>query len=232
MNARPQQPAKGRLWDILERGVLREIGYPALIVSLVMFVCAMALLGANVSEMQRSYARVQRANEALLQIAMVNADILRVEMVIRGYALSGDPIYLVWKSMAYDTIRGRMARFKTAFTGDPVQSAHLKQLQVLLDRHHAYFDRLAKMVPTDRAAVVAEIVDYGKKVKRRDIEQLLVVMRNDEMKELAKRQQIAEAKASEAYHYAIGISGVALLLGALGFALIINDRRLDRRRTL
>lgn len=228
MSALLQPSAKARFWEMLERGVLREMGYPALIASLVLFVCAMALLGANVSELRQSYARVQRANEALVQIAMVNADILRVEMSIRGYALSGDPAYLVWKDMAYDDVHGRVASFGAEFAGDPVQGANLRRLNALLEKHRAYFDRLIDMLPAHRQELVAEIVAYSKKVKRRDIEDLLVTMRSDEMKELAKRQLAVEAKASEAYLCAVGISGVAVMLGALGFGLLIGERR---RRT-
>jgi CHASE3 domain sensor protein len=220
---------RSRFWEIFEHGVLREIGYPALIVSLVMFVSAMALLGANVSELRRSYARVQHANEALLQIAMVNTDILRAEMTVRGYALNGDPIYLRWKDGAYKTLGGRIKSFQTMFAEDPVQQANFRRLRVLLGEHRAYFERLATRVPTERAAVSAEILDYGKRVGRRGIETMLVVMRDHEMEQLAEQQRFAEAQVKQAYGYAVGISGIALFLGALGFALVIHDRRLTRR---
>lgn len=232
MSATPQYRAHSRFWDILERGILREIGYPILVVSLVMFVCAMALLSTNLSELRHSYARAERSNTALVQIAMVNTDILRVEMIIRGYALSGDPIYLRWKDMAFVRLQRRVDAFPSLFSGEPVQLAHVKQLRSLLDEHCAVFDRLAAMVTIDKAAVTAEIVDYGKKVKRRPIEQLLTAMRDDELKDLAGRQRLAEQRVTDAYHYAVGISGIALLLGALGFALIIHDRRMGRRGTL
>lgn len=230
MDALTQQNTKARFTDLLERGVLREIGYPALIVSLVLFVCAMALLGANVSELRRSYARVQRANEALVQIAMINTDILRAEMIIRGYALSGDPIYLRWKDMAYRSLHRRLTAIHVLSAGDRVQMDNLDRLQTLIAEHHSYFNQLAGRVPTDRAAVVAEIVEYGKKVKRAPIEALLRTMRADEMNALSLHQKTAERQVTNAYHYAIGISAVALVLGALGFALVINDRRRQRRR--
>lgn len=229
MNPMVQHRLPSKFWDALGRGILREIGYPALMVSLVMFVCAMALLSSNISELRRSYARAERSNQALVQMAMVNADILRVEMIIRGYALSGDPIYLVWKDMAYVQLHDRVKAFPALFAGEPVQLAHLKQLQRLLDAHCATFDRLSKMIAVDRAGVITEIVEYGKKVKRRSIENLLLQMRADEMEDLSARQRIAEERVTDSYHYAIGISAVALILGALGFAFIIHDRRKGRR---
>jgi hypothetical protein len=81
------------------------------------------------------------------------------------------------------------------------------------------------MVLTERAAVTAEIVEYGKKAKRKSIEELLVAMRDDQMRVLAEQQHEAETRVVDAYRYAIGISIVALLLGALGFVIVIHDRR-------
>jgi CHASE3 domain sensor protein len=101
-------------------------------------------------------------------------------------------------------------------------------LKKLLDAHAAYFERMAQLVPTDRNQVIAEMVDYSKKVKRRPIEDQLVDMRNDETHRLGEQQHLAETRAVNAYRYAIGISTLALLLGAIGFALVIRDRRTGR----
>jgi len=218
-----------RFWEFLDRGLLHDLGIPALVASLVLFVCAMTLLGANISEMRTGYARVQRSNTALLQLAIINTDILRVEMIVRGYALSGDPVYLTWQKMATDAEHGRMASFDTLFVDNPAQKANVVTLKALLKTHDAYFGGLARRVTTDQAAVTAEIVAYGKKATRRSIENLLVVMRNDQMRHLAEQQHEAETRVVGAYRYAIGISILALLLGAFGFAIIIHDRRADRR---
>jgi CHASE3 domain sensor protein len=214
-----------RLWEVLEMGLFRELGVPTLVVSLVLFVSAMTLLGANVSELRSGYARVQQTNAALLQIAMVNNDILRDDMVVRGYALSGDPIYLKWQKMAKDSLRTRLVALDKMLADDPDQHAEMQVLKKLVDGHIATFDRLAGLVPTDRSRVIAEIVDYGKKVKRRPIENMLAHLRIDETQRLAERQSEAETRVVSAYRYAIGISTLALLLGAIGFALVIHDRR-------
>ena len=226
---RPRPPL--RLWEFIDRGLLHELGIPALVASLVLFVCAMTLSEANISEMRSGYARVQQTNEALLQIAMVNNDILRDDMVVRGFALSGDPIYLKWQKMAKDSMRTRLGTLEKLLADDPDLRVDIVALKELVAAHIAYFDRLSQMVPTDRDRVIAEIVDYGKKVKRRPIETLLVDMRNDETRRLSELQYDAEMRVVGAYRYAIAISSLALLLGAFGFALVIHDRRAGRRST-
>jgi CHASE3 domain sensor protein len=222
-------PPRSRLWDVLDTGILREMGLPMLVVSLVLFVSAMTLLGANVSELRQGYARVQQSNEALLELESVNNDILRVEMTVRGYILSGDPIYLTWKQLGSSAMRDRLASFDSVFERDPIQRANVKTLKALLDVHGAFFDSLAKRVPTDRNQVVAEIVAYGRRVGRRNIENLLLEMRAREMKELAQQQVLSETRVVSAYRYAIGMSAAALLLASLGFALLVHDRRIARR---
>lgn len=220
---------KVRFWDFLERGLLRELGVPALAASLVLFVSAMTLLGANLSELRAAYAQVQQTNQALLEIAMINADILRIEMTVRGYALSSNPDYLGWQKMAEDGLDTRLASLDMLVRDDPDGVRDISQLRTLLADHRAYFRSMAKLVPSDRDRVIAEMVSYSKKVKRRPIENLLLDMRNDETRRLADQQHEAEGRVVAAYRYAIGISSIALLLGAIGFALILSDRRSKRQ---
>ena len=221
---------RSRFWEFLDRGLFHDLGVPALVASLVLFVSALTLLGANVSELRASYARVHQANEALLQMATINADILRIEMTVRGYALSGDPQYIVWQKMAADALDGRLAKLEVLVADDNDERTDIAALKKLLQSHRAYFESMARLVPTDRSRVVVEMVDYSKKVKRRPIENLLSDMRVDEARVLAREEQEAEVRVVNAYRYAIGISTVALLLGAIGFALILHDRRSARLR--
>lgn len=222
-------PSRARFWDVFDTGVLREMGLPMLIVSLVLFVSAMTLLSTNVSELRQSYARVQEANEALLELESVHNDILRVEMTVRGYLLSGDTIYLTWKQFGTSAMMDRLATFDTVFGRDPEQRINVKKLKMLLLEHCAFFDRLAARAPTEHDRVVAEIVAYGRRVGRRGIENLLLTMRAREMKILGLQQADAETRVVDAYRYAIGMSAAALLLASLGFTLLVHDKRLSRR---
>jgi len=220
----PDRQYNLRVWDILSHHMLRELGIPSLVVSLVLFVSAMTLLGASVSELRAAYGRVQQSNEAILQVSMVNTDILRVEMIVRGYALSGDPIYLRWQKEAVRNLRNRIATFAPLFSATDDTRGDVVNLRRLTEQHIATFDGMARRVPSDRQRVIAEIVDYGKKVKRRAIENLLVDMRADLAQRLAVQQQDAESRVVNAYRYAAGISAVALLFGAFGFALLLRHR--------
>ncbi len=223
-------PSRSRFWDIWEAGILRETGLPMLVVSLVLFVSAMTLLGANVSELRQGYARVQHSNEALLELEAVNSDILRLEMTVRGYALSGDPNYLTWKQMGASVLQDRVAAFDSMFRDDATQMANLKTLKALLGEHRAFFDDLTRRARSDRGRVIADIVAYSKRVGRRGIENQLLAMRAYEMKALAQQQVLAETRVVSAYRYAIGMSAAALLLAGVGFALLVHDRRTIRRR--
>lgn len=224
-------PPPRRFMDTIESGLLRELGLPTLIVSLVLFVSAMMLLGANVSELRRGYARVQHSNEALLALETVENDILRVEMTLRGYILSGDPIYLTWKEMGEAQMNDQLSTVDTLIANDPVQRGNLKQLKQMLAEHCSYFEKLAKRVPTERDKVVAEIVSYSRHAGRHGIENLIVAMRASETRQLAIDQLAAENRVVSAYRYAIGMSLAALILAAIGFSLLLHDRRAARRNS-
>jgi CHASE3 domain sensor protein len=222
------QAAKPRIWEFLDQGLFRDLGVPALVASLVLFVSAMTLLGTNVSELRAGYSRVHQTNDALVQIAMINSGILRIEMTVRGYALSGDPDYLKWQKMSENELDQRVAALAKAVAGDPDERKEVAELKSLLVAHHAYFRDMAKLSTTDRDRVIAEMVDYSKKVKRRPIEALLADMRDDETRRLAEQERVAERRVVSAYRYAIAIASIALMLGGIGFALILHDRRARR----
>lgn len=221
---------KSRLWEFLDQGLFRDLGLPALVASLVLFASAMGLLSSNISEMRAGYARVRETNDALLQISMINADILRIEMSVRGYALSGDASYLAWQGMAEAALQNRLETLEKAVADDRGQRRNIETLKSLVAAHCAHFHAMAKLVPTDRNQMVAEMVDYSKKVKRRPIEDLLVTIRTTEARRLAEEEQDAERRVVVGYRYAAGIAMIALLLGALGFTLIVHDRRVGRMR--
>ena len=214
-----------RIWEFLELELFRDLGIPALVVSLVLLVSAMTLMGASVSELRSSYARTQQTNQALVEIAMMNTGILRVEMTVRGYALSGDTSYLTWQKMAKDGLNVRLATLDKLFGDSQEERAGIAALRRLLAAHMAYFDRLALLVKDDRPSAIAEIVDYSKKVKRRPIEDLLVDLRNGQTRRLGDQHREAETRVVSAYRYAIAISTLAALFGAVGFALLLLDRR-------
>lgn len=221
-------PSGTRIWDSLERGILREMGLPMLVVSLVLFVSAMTLLGANVSELRQSYMRVQHSNTALLELEGVDNDILRIEMVVRGYALAGDPIYLTWQEVSLSRLHDRVAGFDALFGAYPEQRQRLVQLRKLLAEHNAYFASLSRRAKTEHSAVVDEILIYGKKVGRKGIEDTLTDMRSAELKALAREQATAENRVVSAYRYALGMSTLALVLAGLGFGLLVHDRKRHR----
>lgn len=218
-----------RLKEFLDNGLIGELGVPALVVSLVLFVSAMTLLGANISELRAGYQRMQQTNAVLLEIAMINSDILRIEMTVRGYALSGDKSYLGWLKESRETLRGRLDALDKDVAADAEQRADVNALRKLVAAHGAYFTAMAMRVARERDAVTAEMVDYSKKVKRRPIEDMLRDIRQDQMQLLANEQHLSERRVVDAYTYAIGISSLALLFGAIGFALILHDRRAVRR---
>lgn len=224
----PSGYRRNRIGEFLDQGLFRELGVPALAVSLVLFVSAMTLLGANLSELRASNGRVQQTNEVILQLAMVNTDILRIEMTVRGYALSGDPDYFTWLKMAEEADRARLDALEKEASGDADERSDVTTLKRLLAAQSAYFNQLIQRLATDRAGVIAEIVDYSKKVKRRPIENLLANMRDDQMRRLREQQQVAEDRVVDAYRYAIAISSLALVFGAAGFALILSARRRQR----
>lgn len=219
-----------RLREVLDQGLFRDLGLPALMASLVLFVSAMGLLGTNVSELRTGYERVQRTNEALLQIATINTTFLRVELAARGYIMSGDPEFTRRQALAHHALHMRLDKLDEVVGENAHEHQDVVMLTKLLNEHCAYFEEMTKLAATDRAQVIAKVLDYSRQAKRRPIDDLLNHLRNDEAVRLAELAKLAEARVVAAYRYAVAISAIALMLGGFGFALILHDRRAERRR--
>jgi len=216
-------PAKFK--DFLERAGVRDIGVPTLLAAVVLFVSAMAMLGANVSALRESYGRVQRSNSVLLDMAEINTLVMGIDMTVRGYALTDNPDFLVYEADNRNRLCIRIDHLASLVLDDPEQSARIAKLRALVARHEEVFSQLSSLGPGHAKEVAAVIVDPAKRKIRYAAQDTLTAMHDNEMKRLSAHQQAAERQVSHTFNLALGIVAFAFIAGAVGFALTLLGRR-------
>jgi len=219
----PRRPPKFR--DFLERAGLRDIGLPMLLAALVLFVSAMAMLGANVSALRESYGRVQRSNNVLLDMAEINTLVMGIDMCVRGYALTDNPDFLVYEADNRNRLGIAIDKLASLVADDPRQSASIAKLRALVAKQEELFSQLASLGPGHAKDVAAVIVDPEKRKIRYAAQDTLTAMHDGEMKRLSERQQAAERQVSHTFNLGLGVVAFAFAAGVIGFALTLFGRR-------
>jgi CHASE3 domain sensor protein len=216
---------RSQLVDFLDRAGLRELGLPMLITAVVLFVAAMAMLGANVSAVRESYSRVQRSNSVLLELAAINTLVMGIDMTVRGYALTDNPDFLVYEADNRRRLGYAIDNLASFASADPGQSARIARLRPLIAQHEALFAQLSSLGPGHAKEVATAIADPAKRKMRYAVQNALTAIHNDEVKLLATRQQTAERQVSYTFDLAVGIIAFAFMAGTVGFALTLHSRR-------
>ena len=204
---------------LFRRGHLRQTGTSTLFAAVVLLLCGMMLLGANVTRMRDSYAWVQRSNAILLGLAEVDSKLVGVEMAVRGYALTDDPIFLKWQKDQRQRTLIALDKLVVLLGNNPMHDDHIKQLRMFVGRRLALYAHLSALGPGHAKDVAAAIRDPVKRADMANARLVLEQVRAQELTVLNERQATASEQSMQSYKLALEIVMLAFALSALGFSL-------------
>ncbi len=205
---------------LFRRGDLRQIGSSALFGAVVLLLCGMVLLGSNITRLRDSYAWVQRSNAILLQLAEVDSKLVGVEMTVRGYALTDDPMFLKWQKDERKRTLTALSKLAVLLGNDPMHTDHVKWLRTLVGRRLALYAHLSALGPGHAKEVAAAIRDPVERSDMLNARLVLEHVRAQELTVLNERQATAAEQSVQSYKLAFGIVVLAFVLSALGFTLM------------
>ena len=205
--------------DFVNRGLLREVGLPMLLAAAVLLFSAMVLFGDNISELRRTNTGVQRTNAALLDLAEINTLAMGIDMTVRGYALTDDPVFLVYETDNRTRLHIAVDHFASLVRDEPGWPSRIAALRKLIAKQEAVFLTLSALGPGHVREVGAAITDPVKRQARYDVQNTLTRMRMDEMTLLSSLQEKAEGQMRRTNYIAFGIVILAFSAGVLGFML-------------
>lgn len=217
-------PAAKRTAELLLRGLGREIGVAILLTSVVLFISAMSVLGVYFSHMRESFAQVRRSHAVRSELSTTYIEVLQNELTLRGYALGGDKVFLVWGERERSLLRAALTRLSSLLADDPVQRQNLAKLQSALKEYQA---KLADAQRVPREEMAASIVKLAKTNVRAPVAKLLMAMLKQETTHVEQQENTLLQTADSAFRIAFGIAGLALISGAFGAALTLYGRRVS-----
>ncbi|MDR3527732.1 MAG: CHASE3 domain-containing protein [Rhizomicrobium sp.] len=208
----------------------REFGISALFAAVVLFVAAMAMLGRNVEQLRESFADSERSAAVLRQIDQVHINITGTELTVRGFALSGDPVFVSYHKHIHKELVIAMTALGELVRDTPDLQADFVSLEKQVAEHEAIYTELLADGAAGRQKVAEAITNPAKRRSRGAVLALLVHMDAQENALLTERRQAAEAKAGRTFALAIGIAIFAFVAGTIGFALTFFGRGPALRR--
>lgn len=198
------------------RGHLRDLGLPTMFGAIVLLVSATLLLGANISALRGSLARMDHSQKVLNTISELETGLLGEEMVVRGYALTGDASFLRMQALGARNREAACNKLTGLMAAEPQRAAEVNRVMQDIARHVEIFGNLSGYGP-DKAAVVAHaIVDPGVRDNMRKVRSGLKQLRAAELDDLSAHQRAITGQLGRAFVLAIGIIITAFILGGIG----------------
>lgn len=205
-------------------GHLRAAGVEMLIGAIVMLIAGMVLMGANISELRQLGQASQRSNQALRYLADVDSNLLSTELSLRGYALSGQEVFVQFYGEQSARLRVALDRLNATLADNPPEAARLGQLNTFVSRRLADFSVLISLKAAHSEVVTHASIDLSLRAERVKIEHMIAVIRDDEIKLSYDRQIAAESKIRQTYILSSVIVLLAFGLAVLGLALMEGIR--------
>jgi len=195
---------------------LRELGLPILFGAVVLLGSATLLLLANISALRGNLASVEHAQNMVVQIAAVQAGIIGDEMTVRGYALTGDPLFLGYQANERaKTVQAEKELLKLA-EDEPENAAEFARLKRLIDQHMRNYATLTRHGSQTAAVVAKAIVDPAIRANMAESRLMLAGIRNRQLQSLYNRQRQMTDQITQAFLLASGIIVAAFVLGCIG----------------
>ena len=211
-----------------KRGILGELGLPALLGAAVLFFSAMMLLGVNISAMRGNLVWIEHAQKILMEISEAEAGVVGDELTVRSYALTGDPRFLRYQKIEREKLTTSLARLETLAAAEPDGVARMRKIHGYVLKHMDLYASITGLGP-DKASVVAKVInDDARRQIMFTLRGALRDYRADEMRKLGDRQHSLTQQLSQAFILAIGIIVAAFVLGGIG--LVISQLRIPTKR--
>ena len=210
-------------WHIAA-GHLRKAGTEMLVGAVVMLIAGMVLMGANLSELYDIGLSTQRTNDALTQAAMVDNEILGIELTVRSYALKRRQVYLDSFKMRQARLRKALDQLSALLSDQPAQSRRLAKLHTYVENRLALFSKLLTLRPNRQDIIVNTVTNLTLRTERQKAQTEMDAIRSDEMIRVANRQVAGERKVQQTFILSVGIVAFAFMLAGIGLILVRGGR--------
>lgn len=206
-----------------QAGHLRKAGSEMLIGAVAMLIAGMLLMGANLSDIHHIGLTSLRSSDALTELAVVDNEILGIELAMRSYAIKPRKVY----SDSFDNravrINGSLDKLQHYLADQPVEAERLSRLKAYVGARINLYSLLMAQTDTPQPQVADTVTDLNLRTERQNAQQILEEIRNDAVIRVAGCQLATERKVRQTFMLLVGVVSFAFSLAAIGFLLLRGE---------
>ena len=178
----------------------------------------------NLQKLKLNNDQMERSWQIKDHLKNINLLIMDAESSLRGYYISGDPIFLnPWK-LAKDQLNTEFTTLGKLTATNPVQAKYLAQLRVLFDRKLKNFDEGMALYQDGGLNEVVKIVRLGEGKEIMDEVRFLdIIMEKDEMAALTARHDRFYVEFNQALWIGNLINSIGLIILIIFYRLILSN---------
>lgn len=208
----------------------------ALIAALLFLLGSYGVNRLNAGRTREALDQVQRNSAVIDQTASANLAMLRVDVAMRGYALTGTDLHAEAYLRNRAALTARFDELAKLVSGNVAQSKRMAQLKAEIGKYFADYDSAGGRSIPDRQDLARRL--SGPSVPQRDrqyglrVRALFDAIANAERDTLAIRRSDADANRRSMQLIADICIALAILLGAAGLLLMQRERGKSKLREL
>jgi len=209
---------------------ISEMGKAMLVAGLSLLAAAAVLLYSAERDLRANNLEVRRANSALLQLAEIKNLVIGVDYSARGYALTGEQLFLDHEHQKQRALPAGLDKLATLC--DPEQAADIARLAELIKRHAAVYAKFVTLGPSRAREMAALITNTTERQKRYDALDVIERLHGALMADLVRHQAAAERQQRHTLMLTFLIVILAFLGGLLDVVVVAVRARRARRIAL
>ncbi len=201
---------------LAQRGTMRSLATQLLSAAVVLLFSAVMLFGLNIATLRHAITADRRADLTVEQLYEAENHLLAIELTIRGYALTGDAMFLTYYQIERGKLEAAIKPLRSLTAGLPDHELHLKRVLDTIRVRTDTLTQLMRLAPNGPAKVGAAIRDPKIRNTMRAARYEIGAMRDMELKHRETLASAAEEKFTRDNFLAGGILIVSLVVGVLG----------------
>jgi len=198
-------------------GVLHSLGLQLLAVTSVLMIAALILMSVTLSNLQNSQQQTEVTTDTFLEITTIESRLLSNDGALKGYALTGNPIFLKVFARSQGQLQDAMRKLSRSIGGDPIQFQRYEAIVSLVKKREALDAYLAQ--PEHRAALSDISATKSSAFLNRTIRGRLWKILTDERIKRRDAYTAMVSQARQSFWVAVGVVVLTLLFGGLCIAV-------------
>ena len=218
-------PTREVLQDFAHRGATSGLATQMLSVACALLIAAGVMFGVNLVSLRHDFDSDRASSRVVEKLDDVEKYLMGVDLTVRGYALSGNDVFLSYRQLEMQKLSTAFAALPPLVAAVPEQAKGMERLRKAMQVRVDALSGLMRMAHRDRPALGRAILDPDVRSTMREARAAISAVRTMEMVHRDQMATEALERASRNTLLAGAILALAFVFGVFGLSFALFARR-------